>query len=75
MKPTLSAKMRHYLIDIGQGIREWCAREDVDISPTSFRSYFDLGNRAEYDIAERIVKATSNHITWSDLGYKNIKDK
>lgn len=71
MKPTLSTKIRHYLIDMGQGIREFCARPDVNISPTSFRSYFDLGNRAEYDIAKRIVAATKNHITMEELGYKD----
>lgn len=69
MEKKLGIKMRHYLIDLGQGIRAFCARPDVDISPQSFRHYFDYEMRPTYDIAKRIVAATKNHITMKELGY------
>lgn len=72
MKQTLSIKMRHYLIDIDKSIRAFCI--DVKMSPTTFRRCIDLGDRIDYDIARNIVKATRNHITLADLGYKDITD-
>lgn len=71
MKQTLSAKMRHYLIDINKSIRAFCL--DVKMSPTTFRRCIDLGDRIDYDIARSIVKETKGHITLADLGYEDIK--